>query len=188
MILAVPKTGTTALAAALGPSASMVIREPPELKHAPVYRYRRYLQPFFEKAGRQRMETLAVVREPVSWLGSWYRYRARAELAGHPNSTAGMTFSAFVEGYLATPRPDFARVGGQARFLAGEDGGIGVDHLFRYESPGALAAFLETRLGRPVDTVRRNVSPPAVLALDPGVEARLRVEAAAEFEVWAQGR
>ena len=41
--LSVPKTGTTAYESALRPRADIVISEPPLLKHAPVYRYNRFL-------------------------------------------------------------------------------------------------------------------------------------------------
>ena len=73
VFLAVPKTGTSAYEAALGSIASMAVLDPPELKHAPVYRYNRFFRPMLEKAGAEQMDLLAVVREPMSWLGSWYR-------------------------------------------------------------------------------------------------------------------
>ena len=41
VFLAVPKTGTTALEGALAPKAALVFRDPPILKHTPLYRYRR---------------------------------------------------------------------------------------------------------------------------------------------------
>lgn len=90
VFLSVPKTGTTAIEKALAPKAAMVISNPPELKHAPVYRYNRFFRPMFEKAcGEENMETMAVMREPISWLGSWYRYRQRDFLKGKANSTSG---------------------------------------------------------------------------------------------------
>lgn len=77
VMLAVPKTGTSAYAKALAPHAGMVVNDPPELKHAPVYRYNRFFRPMFEKMGAEEMDVMAVIREPISWLGSWYRYRQR---------------------------------------------------------------------------------------------------------------
>ncbi|ROU03931.1 sulfotransferase family 2 domain-containing protein [Histidinibacterium lentulum] len=187
VFLAVPKTGTTALEGALAPRASMVIRDPPELKHSAIYRYRRWLEPFFEKAGRQEMETLAVVRHPVDWLKSWYRYRHRDELAGHPNSTRGLSFDEFVTDYCRAEPPPHALVGSQATFLLDRDGGLGVDHLFRYEELPALMAFIEARLGLRPETKRLNVSPPMELALSAEVEARFRQRRAREFAVWERG-
>lgn len=184
VILAVPKTGSTALAMALGPHASMQISDPPIFKHAPVYRYERFLKPMFEKAGKQSMEVLAVMREPVDWLGSWYRYRRRPFMDGHPNSTAQMSFDDFVQAYMAEPRPDVANVGSQHRFLVRKDGSIGADHLFRYQDQAALKAFLEDRLSMEIALPRANVSPQMELSLDPGIEAELRARLAPEFELW----
>ena len=50
VLLSVPKTGTTAIEAALERKASMIVSDPPELKHAHVYRYIRFFMPMFEKA------------------------------------------------------------------------------------------------------------------------------------------
>ncbi|MCB1312159.1 MAG: gamma-glutamyl kinase, partial [Sedimentitalea sp.] len=89
VFLSVPKTGSSAYHSALAARADMVVAGPPELKHAPLYRYNRFFRPMFEKVCDARMDTLAVMREPVSWLGSWYRYRQRDFLDGKPVSTRG---------------------------------------------------------------------------------------------------
>ena len=68
--LSVPKTGTTAYEKALAPRADMVISDPPMLKHAPVYRYNRFIRPMFLKICDAELELMAVMREPISWLGS----------------------------------------------------------------------------------------------------------------------
>ena len=189
VFLAVPKTGTTAIEGALAPRAGMVLRDPPHLKHSPVYRYRRFLAPFFEKAGGQEMETIAVIRHPVDWLSSWYRYRRRDDLDGRPNSTKGMTFDAFVGEYTRGKPAPFANVGSQAKFVSDADGVIAVDHLFRYEQQDKLIAFLSDRLSLRIDLPRLNVSPTMDVSLTPQTEAKLRRKCAAEFEVWeAAGR
>ncbi|MFP4404489.1 gamma-glutamyl kinase [Rhodosalinus sp.] len=184
VLLSVPKTGTTAWQSALGPHASMVVRDPPELKHAPVYRYNRFFRPMFEKFCDGPVEVVAVVREPVSWLGSWYRFRSRPFLQGRPTSTEGIDFDAFVRGYLAQPQPAFADVGSQAAFLAPRPNGARVHRVFRYESPTALADFLEARLGRRVTPAQENVSPAAPLDLSPETERALRTAHAADFTLW----
>ncbi len=116
VLFSVPKTGTTAIETALAPHAAIALLDPPELKHAPVYRYNRFLRPMVEKFIGDEVETLAVIREPVSWLGSWYRYRQRPFLSGRPVSTEGLSFDQFVEAYLAETRPAYANVGAQSKF------------------------------------------------------------------------
>ena len=39
---------------------------------------------------------VALMREPVDWLGSWYRYRQRDGMARPQNSTREISFDAFV--------------------------------------------------------------------------------------------
>lgn len=182
--LAVPKTGTSAFEVALGPRADMAILNPPELKHAPVYRYNRFFRPMFEKMGANDMETLAVMREPVSWLSSWYRYRQRPFMAGKPNSTEGLSFDDFVDGYCKGNRPGFADVGSQAKFLEPRPNGTRVTHLFRYEDQGRLIGFLEERLSVTLDLPRENVSPAMEVSLSPRMEQKLRRKCAAEFELY----
>ncbi|WP_204114290.1 gamma-glutamyl kinase [Shimia biformata] len=185
VILSVPKTGTTALQSALGAEADIVVRDPPELKHAPIYRYNRFFRPMFEKAaGESGMETLAVMREPISWLGSWYRYRQRPFLDGKRTSTRDKSFDEFVEGYCKGDRPPFANVGSQAKFLEPRPNGTRVNHLFRYEDQDALFAFLEQRLNRRIETRAENVSPKMTLTLSPDVEAKLRRKCAEEFALY----
>lgn len=179
VLFAVPKTGTTALESALSSDADAAILNPPGLKHCTVRKYRKELATFFEQGGRRPLASVAVMREPVEWLGSWFRYRARDSLNGHENSTAQMTFDSFVEGYLADNAPPACKVGSQATFLAG-----GVDHLFRYDDQAGLLAFLENRLERKINLKRENVSPAADLALSDGIRDRLMIERRDDFELW----
>jgi len=184
VLLSVPKTGTTAFQAALAPHASMVITDPPELKHAPVFRYNRFFRPALEKFVGVPLDVVAVMREPISWLGSWYRYRQRPAMAGHVNATSDMSFDSFVQGYIKGKRPGFANVGSQAKFMEPQKNGTAVTHLFRYEDQESLREFLSARLGVTFDTPVLNVSPRAELHLAPEIETRLRRKCAAEFALY----
>ena len=184
VFLAVPKTGTSAYAAALGPIASLTVTDPPELKHAPVYRYNRFFRPMLEKVGAEQMDILAVIREPVSWLGSWYRYRQRPFLDGRPTSTKDISFDAFCDAWAKGEPPAFANVGSQAKFIEPRPNGVAVTHLFKYENQAGLIGFLEDRLATRIDLPRENVSPRRDLALSRQVEQKLRRKRAADFEAW----
>ncbi|MGR3617038.1 MAG: gamma-glutamyl kinase [Paracoccaceae bacterium] len=184
VVLCVPKTGTTALHSALRDRADMVIADPPDLKHAPVYRYNRFVRPMFEKVCGAKMETMAIMREPVSWLGSWYRYRRRPFVQGRPNSTFDVTFDEFVRAYVKGDKPPFANVGSQAKFLAPQPNGTAISHLFRYEAPSASLGFLEERLGVKLNLKRENVSPEMDLPLSPDIEAIFRRKCSDEFDLY----
>ncbi|MCB4454208.1 gamma-glutamyl kinase [Leisingera sp. McT4-56] len=183
-LLSVPKTGTTAFQAALRNRADLVISDPPELKHAPLYRYNRWIRPMFEKVCGTELEVAAVMREPISWLGSWYRYRQRPALDGKPNSTKDVSFDDFLHAYCKGKPPAFANVGSQAKFLEAQPNGCKVSHLFRYEDQQALKQFLERRLETEIRLELKNVSPQADLSLSPGAEAHVRRKRAAEFELY----
>ena len=182
--MSVPKTGTTAYEAALAPRAAMSIQDPPDLKHPPIYRYNRFFRPMLEKFGADDMETLAVMRQPVSWLGSWYRYRRRPFMKGQRNSTHDVSFTEFVTAYLEDKPPSFANVGSQAKFLEPRPNGTSVDHLYRYENQAGLVKFLEERLSTKIETTRENVSPEMALELDATVAAKLRQKCAEDFDLW----
>ena len=185
VLLSVPKTGTHAYAQALGSRASIVVADPPELKHAPVYRYNRFFRPMFDKMGATDLELVAVIREPLDWLGSWYRYRQRSDLDGHPASTRGVSFDDFLGATCEADPPAFANVGSQARFVEPRPNGTSVRHFFRYEDQQGLQAFLAERLGPLPDIPVANASPLAHLVASPGTEARLRAQRATDFALWA---
>lgn len=186
VFLSVPKTGTTAIEAALAPVADMVISNPPELKHAPVYRYNRFFRPMFERACNvDNLELVAVMREPVSWLASWYRYRRRVDMRGRANSTENVSFDEFVQEYMkGDKKAAYANVGSQAKFLEPRPNGVQVDHLFRYEDQPRLIRFLEQRLDQKIVLERRNSSPPIPLELPAETLAKLKRKHAEEFALY----
>jgi hypothetical protein len=184
VLLSVPKTGTTAYQTALRGRADIVMADPPELKHAPVYRYNRWLRPMFERVCGVELELMAVMRNPIDWLGSWYRFRQRPFLDGKPTSTKGLSFDDFVRAYCKGDAPAFANVGSQAKFLEGRPNGCCVTHLFRYEDQRAITAFLEDRLETKISLETLNASPRMDLSLSPEVERILRRKRAEDFELY----
>src|SRR6478735_6787005 len=104
VILSQPKTGTTALEAVLSPRASISVSKPPELKHMSYRGFMTFVAPLIEATtglDRSDYEVVSVMREPVDWLGSWYRYRTRDELKkpDNPRSvnfTGHLSFDDFV--------------------------------------------------------------------------------------------
>lgn len=180
--LATPKTGSTAIATALESMAAVSIQRPPLLKHTTVYRFRRFIGPYLEAASQDSFTVVALMREPRDWLGSWYRYRQRDGIEPS-RSTRGMSFDAFVRAWCSDPRPEFADVGSQARFLRPRHG-AGVDRLFRYEEIDSFVQFLEDRLGCEIILPRVNVSPAGATDLAPETLALLQVAAAEDYAMY----
>ena len=179
--LAMPKTGSTAIESVLAPECDIVMSGHPKLKHMRLRRFERFVRPLLKDA---QVETVAVIREPLDWLGSWYRYRARPQIAGSPNSTAGIGFDRFVRDWLSRTPPPHARVGRPADFLAAPQGGPGLAHLFRYDDFAALEALLSERFGRALALPRHNVSPVMDLALTPETRARAMAALAEDYAIY----
>lgn len=172
VILATPKTGSTAIETALESLASVSVERPPALKHTPAYRYEKFLKPYLERSAGAPFTVVALMREPIAWLGSWYRFRQRDDIADTPQSTRGMTFESFVTGYMSDPRPPFADIGAQGRFLCGRQG-LAVDRLFRYEEIETFVTFLEDCLDCVIELPVVNVSPAGELDLSDATRARI---------------
>ncbi len=181
--LATPKTGSTAIESALQPLAALAIERPPLLKHTTVHRYHRFIGPYLEAASGHRFTVVALMREPRDWLGSWFRFRQREDVPDQDKSTRAMTFEDFARAYCSDPRPGFADVGSQERFLRPRQG-EGVDRLFRYEEIDSFVHFLEDRLNCAITLPRVNVSPQADLHLSPETEAKLADVQAEDYRLY----
>lgn len=183
-ILAMPKTGTTALERALAPHCEIVIGGDPRLKHMPLRKFERFLRPLLESSGQCGIETMCLIREPVDWLASWYRYRRRNGVPDPRKSTAGISFEAFADAYLSDHPPPFAQVGRPARFVQAQDGRLGVDHLFRYEAFERATAFLSERLGQPLTVSPANVSRADPVDVPAHLRRRIEDGMAQDVQIW----
>lgn len=184
VFLAVPKTGTTAVEMALRPKADMALMK--TRKHINAQRYRRKVAPFIKDAFGMQPETVAVMRDPISQIRSWYRYRTRPDRHGEPRSTQGLSFDAFVQAVISQTPPPFAGIGSQFTFLTNGKGQLLVDHLFAYEDQPAFRAFLSDRLGEDIVLKPKNVSPHTPASLSGSSEAALRAARADEFALYAR--
>ena len=164
-VLATPKTGSTALHMALGQYSDLLFRNAPAAKHISPFKYKNELSSFVDNLAGGPCETLAVIREPLEWLGSWYRYRSRHE-AANINSTKAISFDQFVFDYLSDDRPQRAKVGAQSRFLRNPENN-NLTYLWRYDHMDSLQMFLSLRLGRKFELEHKNVSPLMDLSISP---------------------
>ena len=149
--------------------------------------FEEFMMPYLREIGAGDTETFCVIREPVDWLGSWYRYRSRVKPDKAPEEHQGDQLRrTFVEGYLAKRQPEYAKVGRRTRFVAGMSGKPAVTHMFRYENIPGMVAFLEKRFGKTIRLPKVNVSPRGgEITLPPALRARLETERAEDFALYA---
>jgi len=113
---------------------------------------------------------VCVMRDPIDWLHSWYRYRKRDALKGRENSTENIDFSEFVTKYISGD----IRVGKQSTFVMGKNGEIGVDKIFKYDNLNKLKEYFEDKIGKIIEFPMLNVSPKEDLLIDKGLESMLK--------------
>ncbi len=184
--VAVPKTGTTAIEMALKPRADIVFTK--QRKHMTARRYHQKVAPFLADTFDLSPEVFAAMRDPEEQIRSWFRYRTAERLLGSGNSTGGMTFDDFVLDVISDDPPPHARIGSQYRMLTSRTGEVLVHHLFAYESPPLLRAFLNDRFGEAIALKQKNVSPFVKAPLSASVRDRLRAARGTEFDLYARLR
>ncbi len=183
--LAVPKTGSSAIESVLQPYADIHFKNPPRLKHAKAGTMRNFRK-LFSPLDPAEFEQVAVMRDPLDWLGSWYRYRSRKALEGDENSTADVSFEDFIDAVISENPPPFAHVGSQFRFLCADGETPIADRIYPYTRINELFTYLEKRLGISLDVPKQNQSSNASLSLEPSSLSRLMKAREAEFALYDQ--
>ena len=188
--LAVPKTGTTAIETVLRKHADIVFRYDPKAKHMSGPKFEAMMRPYLDSIGAPGVQTLAVMRDPVDQLLSWYFYRRRVDGSNDQDiakSTSDVTLEAFLEGWLSDEPPPFARINPQSFFLCGrnrleESSGAAVtpvvNLIFAYEQMDAVMEFIARRLGTTIEVERRNTSKREAVEIPAGLRARLETRLA----------
>lgn len=174
VFLATPKAGSTAVESALDPLASFSMQRPEAMKHLSAADYHAHLAPLLRLRGGDDFTTVALMREPVSWMQSWYRFRLRDDRDDPDHPMIGRSFEAFVADYLADAPPPHAQLGSQSDFLTDGSGQLLVDRLFRYEDIDDFVHFLEDRLDCIITLPRVNVPPAVNVGLSDPARDRLR--------------
>jgi hypothetical protein len=164
-----PKCASNSIETMLRPHSEIHLSGSPLVRHTNFRQFQAHLQPYLESVARLReLESICLVREPVSWLNSWYRFRARHQLrnARHPHSTARVNFEEFVRAYLSESRPAYADISTQFNFVCDAKGRVGVDRLFAYDDIAGVVQFFSRRVGRKLEIRKVNVSPARVYESD----------------------
>ena len=185
VLLALPKTASTSLEQTLSPYATEVVGGSPARKHMPARGFLLTMAPGLAEQGypRESYELVTMFREPIAWLESWWRYRARDESR---QSTAQMSFEDFARSYLANDDAAPTPNGRPARFLNAR-GVVAVDRIFSVERPDVWSAWFSERVGAPLEFERRNASAGGVHGeLGEDTAAELRRHFTPEYDVWCR--
>lgn len=179
VILAQPKTGSVALENALTARADWSIRRPNRMKHITYGQFRQRFVPMLEEFGglsRGDYEVVGIMREPLDWFGSLFRFKSREELQGGARAhtyLGGMTFDDFIRSACNPAEAKLAPANTwlPCSVLLDTDNTIGVDRIYPYEDISALIDLIATRTEAPLTPKRVNVSPEREASLSEDVRA-----------------
>lgn len=188
VFLATPKAGSTAVEVALESLATVSVQRPPQLKHVDAEGYNQHIRPWIETASGRQFTTVALIRSPIEWLQSWYRFWLRDhdvnDAVGDRENTSDRSFEAFARAYLDDPAKMTDGCTSQSAFLECE--ARPVDRIFRYEHMEQFIDFLDEHLGCEISLPRINVPPAVDVSLSDKTQLRLKTELAADFELYAR--
>jgi len=188
----VPKCGSSTIEVIMRPHSDFQMSNNPKLKHIKFSEVEEFVFPLLSKMRIKKPYMFAIVREPISWVKSWYQYRAREELspANHPqhrNYTGHLNFHEFVECCMLEKPPSFARIHSQSSFVLARDGSVGVDKLIPIDQIDTkLQNFLlRYNIQIPNKIVAKNQSKPRdTEPLPVELEQRLRTHLSSDFELY----
>lgn len=183
VVLAVPKSGSTALEAAFTKHAQLVTSGPPSLKHVTAREFEARFVPLLAEHGyaRSDYEVTALLREPVSWLASWWRYRSRPGIAGKRTYVGDLGFDEFVGRVVSGE----IRLRPQTDYVTGEDGHLAVDRLWRYDDLDVAFEWMRGKVGKKkVRLPERNVSPPREHEVSASTRALIEEAYAADLTLY----
>lgn len=180
-----PKTATTAIEAALLPYATVYIGDDPALKHIGVNQYKKLIEPFLEEIGiGKELDRIGVIRHPIDWLASWYKYRKRSADNNTAVSTQNIGFDEFARAFMDKEnRPEYARIGSPSGILNEKGAKFGVNYLYAYEALDRMASDLSSRLDTEIEFhTRINESDEFETELEPETESLLKEHFKKDFE------
>ena len=72
--LAVPRAASSSIETEIAHLCDISFRKPPRAKHMNYLDYQNRIRPHLNTFGVNNIETVAVFREPLDWLHSWFCY------------------------------------------------------------------------------------------------------------------
>lgn len=170
--LCMPKCASTSIEEAISQYCSINFSKHPGLKHINARNFHKYILAYHLKiVPGKEIETFCLMREPVDWIYSWYRFRTRDELKNpkhpdHANYTGNISFSQFVDELVSRKNVPYVKVGFQKDFMLLGNGEMGVDRVFPMEKMSEVEAYLSKKTGRVISIPHTNIAPKRQFDLD----------------------
>lgn len=178
------KTASTSIESVLAPHAEIHHAGTPERKHIPLAKalplYPEHFGPAGDRAGDYFK--FGVMRDPIDWIGSWFRYRKGNKVAAPLPSD--MDFAAF----WAAGDWNIRRGDGtpylQRRLFCDAQGGLLADMIIPYDRLGPLFGEICDALGVEATLPRENASRLRDFELPADLEDAVRAHYAPDYALW----
>ena len=188
--ICVPKCASTAIEAAIQPYCNVSLGGHPSLKHMPYHEAQGRIFQYHEKRIKSRLETFCVMRDPLDWICSWYRYRKRTEFSNPKHrdankSTKEINLKDFIHEYCKTGiRRPFARIRNQSHFICETNGKPGPDFIFSFNNLNMLESFLTEKVGQEIRLTEKNTSPKESIDIADVEKEMLKDKLAEDFRLY----
>lgn len=153
-------------------------------KHTTAAQYQNSVAPFLRQFSGARPEIVALMRDPIEYIRSWYRYRSRLTDPENPRTLKNISFESFAIGTTQDPQPVFAAIRNQSHYLMLKDESVPVHHLFDYDEHERIQTFFSDRFHEDIEFPVRNVSPFVPTPLSDEAEQSLRKVHARDFALF----
>jgi hypothetical protein len=161
----VPKCASTSIESVVKKYSTIKFGGEPAIKHMSAQYFHDYVLPLHRKLmPTSSLESFCMMREPLEWVNSWYRYRSREALSNpqhpnHANYTGNISFEGFVEALTSENPPAYADIKNQSYYIKLRDGRVGVDKIFPMERIEEVANYLSGMIDEEIEIPMKNVSP-----------------------------
>ncbi|BAF72677.1 sulfotransferase family 2 domain-containing protein [Sulfurovum sp. NBC37-1] len=188
--LCMPKCASTSIEKTISKYCSINYHKNPLLKHMNARDYHSYVAAFHQKVlPGKKIETFCLVRDPVDWVHSWYRFRMRDPLKNprhpnHANYTGNITFQEFVTEMIEGSDSRYVRIGTQKDFLMLDNGKIGINNIFPMERMDLVKSFLEDKIGKKIEIPIKNVAQKIDMNLSAELTGKLELFLKEDIELY----
>ena len=122
--------------------------------------YQKFVLPLLKNHGAENFTTVAIVREPIEWFSSWYRYYSKLIFKNENYFTGNISFEEYANSYCIQQDSKLFNFKKQSQIILNGQNKNLISHLFKYNAKNdKLVNFLEKKLERTIHLPYLNISP-----------------------------
>ena len=154
------KCASTSIEGVLKKHCELILRGP-KFKHLPIDEFNKYIKPLLETRGFYNFETYCIVRDPIDYVFSWYRYRQRDDLKKSESIkyTGDVTFDQFIKEACSEDPPPMCPRENQHLFVGFKNGKFKVDNVYTLDDIRSFSKTMNDKFNIDINIPKKNMSP-----------------------------